>query len=123
MIAAIICLVLATVLLASVLKLASTGRKQVRRQQWRLQAEWLTESGLERAASRLAGDAAYEGETWNIAAEDLDGRHKGLVVIKVEASDDSPNARSVHIEASYPAGSTVFAKRSRQATVSTAGEP
>ena len=117
MVAAMICLLLATVLLGSVLKMAITGRKQVRREQWRLQAAWLAEAGLERAASRLSAGAVYQGETWNIAATDLDGRHTGQVVIKVEAPEGSATTRLVTVEAVYPSGSITFAKKTLRATV------
>lgn len=117
MVAAMICLLLATVLLGSVLKMAMTGRKQVRREQWRLQAAWLAEAGLERAASRLQAGADYQGETWNIAATDLDGQHTGRVVIKVEASEGSATTRLVTVEAFYPSGSVTFAKKTLKASV------
>ena len=117
MVAAIICLLLATVLLGSVLKMAIAGRKQSRREQWRVQAAWLAESGLERAASRMSAVAEYEGETWDIPAADLDGQHTGQVVIKVETPEGSTTTRLVTVEAAYPSGSVTFTKKTLQATV------
>jgi hypothetical protein len=117
MIGAAICLLLATMLLASALKLASTGRRQVRQDQLRMQANWLAEAGLERAAARLEAEAGYQGETWKIAANDLDGQHAGQVVIKVDPAEDAEDLRTVIVEASYPAGATPSATRTRRSII------
>ena len=106
MIGAAICLLMATVLLASAIQLASTGRRQVRQEQLRMQANWLAEAGLERAAARLDAEAGYRGETWEIAADDLDGQHAGKVLIRIGPAEDAEEMRIVIVEASYPAGAT-----------------
>src|SRR5262245_49285586 len=54
LIVALICLVIATLLLGSLLKLATVQHRQMLSEQARLQAEWLAESGLARAAHKLA---------------------------------------------------------------------
>jgi Tfp pilus assembly protein PilX len=118
MVAAAICLLLATLLLASALKLANTGRKQVRRDQLQLQANWLAEAGLERAASRLESEAGYQGETWKIVADELDGQHTGEVLIKVSPEKDVEDSWVVIVEARYPAGATLSATKTRRSTVS-----
>ncbi|MBT6157640.1 MAG: hypothetical protein HOL01_12430 [Planctomycetaceae bacterium] len=117
MVAAAVCLLLATVLLASALKLSSTGRRQVRRQQLQLQAKWLAEAGLERAAARLNVEAGYQGETWKIATDDLDGRHVGEVLIKVSPTKDVEDSRVVIVEARYPAGATQSATKTRRSII------
>ena len=48
----------------------------------RLQAAWLAEAGVERAAARAADDEEYSGETWEVPAEALDGR-AGKVEIEI----------------------------------------
>ena len=48
-------------------------RDLVRGQGWpRLQAEWLAESGVQRALARLALDRDYPGERWVLTAADLE---------------------------------------------------
>lgn len=69
----------------------------------RLQADWLAESGLERAAARLAADAGYSGEVWNVAAADLGGRDAARVEIHVAAVADRAAARRITVVADYPA--------------------
>lgn len=117
MICAMICLLLISLLLGSLLKVALAHRRQVRTEQYRLQAQWLAESALERSVSRLAADADYSGEEWNIAAKELDGRHAGSVKIGVQKSAQRPMQRIVTVEAIYPSGVARSAKRTKQLTV------
>ncbi len=123
LIGAMVCLVLVSMLLGSLLRLAVTHRRQVRRQQDYLQAEWLAESAMERAASRLAADSDYPGESWNIAADELGGPHSGFVKISVQKPDQRPNQRIVAVEAIYPSGVVYFAKRTKQVTVEISKQP
>ena len=123
LIGVMVCLLLVSMLLGSLLRLAVTQRRQVRTEQDLLQAQWLAESAMERAASRLAADAGYSGESWNIAADEFGGRHSGLVKISVRKQDDPPNERLVTIEATYPSGAVRFAKRTKQVTVEVNREP
>src|SRR4051812_26209456 len=69
----LVCLLISTMLLASLLKLALMHDGQSEHVLLRLQTAWLAESGLERAAERLAAGPAYNGETWTIKADRLGG--------------------------------------------------
>lgn len=117
LICAMICLLLISLLLGSLLKLALAHRRQVRTEQYRLQAQWLAESAMERSVDRLAADGEYSGEEWNIAAKELDGRHAGSVKISVQKSATRPMQRIVTVEAIYPSGVARSAKRTKQLTV------
>lgn len=117
LVVAMICLVLSTVLVGAVLTLVRTQHRQMAQEQLRLQAEWLAESGLERAVSKLHADATYERETWSIAAGELGGVDAGAVTIRVEPVENHPQQRIVHVEAVYPAGSTQAVRRTRQTTI------
>ena len=64
------------------------------------QAEWLAESGIERAAARLAANHEYAGETWTIPPAVL--AEGGLVRIVVETPSGQPGRRVVRVEAEYP---------------------
>jgi hypothetical protein len=64
LIIALICLVLASALTVSLVQIVILQRGQVERDEWQLQAEWLAESGVDRAAAQLAADATYDGEEW-----------------------------------------------------------
>jgi Tfp pilus assembly protein PilX len=66
------------------------------------QAFWLAESALQRAVSRLAREADYEGETWQVAAESLDGKHAGVAIIRIEAASEPNTGSKIVVDASYP---------------------
>ena len=82
-----------------------------------LQAEWLAESGLERAAVRLAEAPDYRGETWQVPAADLGGPWSGTVTIAVEPVAAQPARRTVRVQADYPDGVEPRARRRKHATV------
>ena len=115
MIVAMICLLLTTALLGTLLKMAVLGLRQAHVDASGLQADWLAESALDRAAAKLAKDAAYAGETWSIPAEDLDGLHTGRVVISIKPP--SGNLAEVEVAAQYPAEGAFSVKRTKRLLV------
>ena len=88
LIVAMICLLLVSMLSAVLVRTALAQREQLERDAWQLQAEWLAQSGLERALAKLDMDAAYTGETWRPAGEDsaVIGRVEILVAAATEGS-------------------------------------
>lgn len=124
MIVAMVCLVLASALLGTLLKMASLGRSQTKIEAAGLQAEWLAESGIERAASKLANDPDYQGERWNVSAEEFGGHYAGRVVIEIAPAESGRKA--IRVTAQYPADQTPSARRSKRVVISlprSAGEP
>ena len=117
LIAAMVCIMVVSVILASLLKLAASHRRQMRTEERRLQTVWLVDSSLERAASRLKTSPDYAGETWRIPAAGLGGRHSGLVTISVETLDSDADHRIVSVEARYPANTKLFIKSSKKMTL------
>lgn len=113
----LVCLLVSAMVLASLLKLALLHDGQMGQVQMRLQTNWLADSGLERAASRLAVDPAYVGETWTINAERLGGQDAAAVVIRVEKVESQTNRRLVVVEAAYPAEGTQRVRLTRQTTI------
>jgi hypothetical protein len=96
----IVCLTVAMVLGALVVKMAALERLAGDAQLRSTQAEWLAESGIERAAARLAANPEYAGETWSIPPAAL--AEGGLVRIVVAPSPGEPGRRVVRVEAEYP---------------------
>ena len=76
-------------------------RQAVQMNQRSLQASWLAEAGVERAAARLAADPKYAGETWIISAKELAADDDAVVRIQVETIAGQPERRSVRVEADY----------------------
>ena len=97
--------------------MAGTGRQAMQTESWRLQAAWLAESGLERAARQLQLDAEYAGETWTIAEEALAGGEAGVVEIEVEEIAGRPDRRLVRVRADYPDHPRHRARQSKHAVV------
>jgi hypothetical protein len=111
-VAVLVCLIVITIVSGALLRVGIAHRDQVRSQERRLQAEWLAQSGFDRALARLAAQPDYAGETWELAATDLglpsESNHSSapaaLVVIQVERAANSRDgdARLVKVHADYP---------------------
>ena len=86
-------LIVIGIICAGLLKVALARRAEVGAEERGLQADWLAESGLERASARLSAAGDYSGETWQIPAEELGGRASGTVAIRVEPVADHPERR------------------------------
>jgi type II secretory pathway component PulK len=67
----------------------------------RLQARWLAEAGVRRAAAQLSANADYDGEEWTIAAKDLQLRQPASVLIQVEPAEEGGQYR-LTARARYP---------------------
>jgi type II secretory pathway component PulK len=117
LIVALVCLAVASVLFVVLAKQATVEHRAAETRQWAVQAGWLAEAGVERAVARLAADAAYTGETWNVAAEELAGRNSAAVKIRIETIDDQPDRRIVRVEADYPDDPQYRARQLKQIAV------
>ena len=117
-----ICLLVSSLIVGALLKLALMQSRQLVQERCRVQAEWLADSGLERAASRLAADPNYGGEIWSIEPDGIGGQDAGLVTIKVEKDRLQTQNRSVTIEAVYPADGPSQVRRRLAATVAISQE-
>lgn len=116
--AVLVVLILISMLCGGLLRQALARRGQERMDERRLQADWLAESALDRAAARLAEQGDYQGETWEVPAEEFGGVWGASVRIEVEAVADQPERRRVKVRAEYPAGSETALRRSKQAIIS-----
>ena len=103
MIAAIVALTIASALLLTLVRGLSAARRAYELEQSRTQAQWLVESGLQRAAAKLQADSAYAGETWSIPADQLSG-DAATVTIQVESDQSPPGRRQVQVLVEYPLG-------------------
>ena len=91
LVAVLVCLAVVGSFAMSLLRTAAARRRGAEAQQWRLQAQWLAESGLERAAVRLNADPRYAGEVWTPPPAELGG-HAAVVRIEVKPRPASPTA-------------------------------
>lgn len=111
----------ATMIFLSVLKLIAVQRQSLELQGRQMQAGWLAESAVRRAAARLAAEAGYRGETWNISAQDMGGRDGATIAIRVDDVPGKPDRRAVHVQADYPADPYQRARQGRDAIVQLKG--
>jgi Tfp pilus assembly protein PilX len=119
----LVCLIVITLMCVALLRQGIMGRGQVQSEERRVQARWLAESGLERAASRLASDAGYQGESWKIKSDAIGGRWPGLVTITVASVKGHPARRLVQVQADYPSDATLRARERAQAMIELSSEP
>jgi Tfp pilus assembly protein PilV len=103
LIVVIVSLVVVLATLMALVRLAGSHRGAIESQSLRLQARWLARSGAERAVARLAADAKYSGETWNVTAGDLGAADAARVEIRIEAVAGHPQRRAVRVQADFPA--------------------
>ncbi len=117
LVAVMACLAVASMIFISVVKTAALGHRATQSDARQVQAAWLAESGLERAAWQLANDADYAGETWTLSADELAGPHDAVVEIEVEAVAEQPDQRLVRVRADYPNHPRHRARCSKQVLV------
>ncbi len=114
----ILCVLVSLALAASLLgvwmKTLALERQEVRAEQARLQAEYLADAGVARAAAQLSADPTYAGETWQIPSESLASSAPAKVTIVVETSDDDPAARHVSASAQLADSGPARVARSKQ---------
>ncbi len=103
LLAVMCCLIAVSFLVVNWLKTTSFERERLRGAERRLQADWLAEAAIERAAAKLAKNDDYSGETWNIAAADLGGTDAAAVEIKVSSNSKRASERTISVSADFPA--------------------
>ncbi|HID78764.1 MAG TPA: type II secretion system protein [Planctomycetaceae bacterium] len=118
LLAALVCVGIAGAVLVSTLRSAISQRRSLQARFCRVQAAWLAESALERAAWQLAADPDYRGEVWKVPAQSLGGNLPATVTIQVEPVPDSPDARMVRVRADCPDDPVHRARFSKQLTIS-----
>jgi hypothetical protein len=116
-VAVLACLIVLTLLGAALLKLSLARRQFNRELEHRLQADWLVESGIDRALARLATVNDYKGETWRLSAADLglpespgqalgpkpSGSAAAVITITVDHPRAESAGRRVRVQADYQA--------------------
>lgn len=113
----LICLAVSSALLVAIVNNAFLRREHSIRRYREYQALWLVESGLERAAAQLGGNASYQGETWHIPKTQLSGQYGAVVQIAVLPSEEKDGATLVRCSADYPAHEIHRVRHSRQITI------
>lgn len=118
LIAALICVLLVSLMSTVLVKTALVQRDQLERDARQVQADWLAQSALDRSLARLATDAGYTGESW--APATAEGQTIGRVRIEiVPAADGDGSARLLRATADVPDDPVNRARVVREWTLST----
>ena len=110
---AVACLSLLVLVFGSMFRLGFAERGQARREERRVRALWLAESGLERAWAKLSAHPEYRGETWELSAETLGGPEAAALLVTVEPIDDRYRVTS---RADVPRSGSSRVRQTRVAT-------
>ena len=113
----LVCLFVISMISTSVLQLAVAQRRQMQREQLRLQATWLAEAALDRAAVRLKQDTGYSGEVWTVDEKQFASGQTGSVRIEIQADKTITSRRIVSVVADFPADTKQRARVSQQLQV------
>ncbi|WP_435006687.1 hypothetical protein P12x_004191 [Tundrisphaera lichenicola] len=114
----LIALIVIALIGAGLLKAVLARRVEIGLEERRIQATWLAESALDRAEARLAESSDYQGESWEISAQELGNRGSGTVLIQVEEVPEHFDRRRVRIRADFPNHSIHRARQSLEAVLS-----
>lgn len=88
---------------AALVKMIVTQHRTARQSHQRLQAMYIADAAERRARIRLVADETWNGETWNIPAEQFEKGYTGIATITVSKSDSEEEPPTVNIVARYPA--------------------
>ncbi|MDZ7617512.1 MAG: hypothetical protein U1E05_10935 [Patescibacteria group bacterium] len=113
LLSALVCVALVIAMGGLMTRMMVVNSQYDRAQLRRMQCQWLVDSGIERAAARLATEAEFTGETWHIEPEQLDGRNGAVVQIAVTPQAEPSAWRTVSVQADYPADSPARVRHSR----------
>jgi Tfp pilus assembly protein PilX len=103
LVVALVTLLVVTLLAGVVVHSYLQGHRQLRQQQNALQAQWLAESALARAAAQLRANPAYAGETWQVELAAADNQPAaGSAEIKLEPVPDQRQMLRINVLASFP---------------------
>jgi hypothetical protein len=111
-------------IIGTMLKAALTARRQLHTERDVRQTELLLQAGFDRAASKLATDSEFDGDAWELTADEIVGRGTARVTTKIEPADTSGNpVWQIHVVAQYPLGRDFSIQRSQTFAVPIAALP
>jgi Tfp pilus assembly protein PilV len=103
LVVALVTLLVVTSIMGSILHALLSELRQTRQTAIEVQAQWLADAAVERAAARLSANASYAGETWSVElpVSGAATASRGNVEIKIERGD-AEKAAQIIVHANYP---------------------
>ena len=102
-VAAMVTLLIVTLIAAALVKTMVATHRQSRRYANELQAQWLAEAALDRAVAQLRAQPEYMGETWTPSLSSNGDESAGIATIGIESAAGEQAARTIYVEAAWPA--------------------
>jgi Tfp pilus assembly protein PilX len=103
LVAALVTLLVVMMVAGAIVRSRVSAHRQARQSQYELQAQWLAESGIERARAQLAKTTVYRGETWQPSLTvGGDASATATVEIRLESAERADQARRLIAIATYP---------------------
>lgn len=95
LVVAMVALIVSVAVTLSMVRSALAERALVLSEADRMQADWLVEAGLERAAARLASEPDYSGEVWKPTPAEMPIDGTATVTVTVLTAADPAGGRRV----------------------------
>ncbi len=114
MVFALMALLVASMMIAALLRTAAMSHQQLKRDEFRIQASLLADSGCDRALAILRRRPDFTGGEWIVPAEQLAPERTAIVRMTVTSDPNQPNQRLVAAVAEYPSGHPHLVRITRQ---------
>ena len=104
MVFALMALLVASMMIAALLRTTAMSHRQLKRDEYRLQASLLADAGCDRALMLLKIKPDFTTEEWKVSAEQLSPERTASVRLSVTSDTAQPTRRIVSAIAEYPSG-------------------
>ena len=104
MVFALMAILVASMLIAALLRTTAMSHRQLKRDEYRLQANLLADAGCDRALVLLKIKPDFTTEEWKVPAEQLSPDRTATVRLSVTNDTTQPERRMVSVIAEYPTG-------------------
>jgi type II secretory pathway component PulK len=122
MVFALIAFLLASLLIAGLLRTVSMSHRQMKREEFRIQAAFLADAGCARAMARLKNNPEFKSETWAVPATELMADRTATVELTVTRDPQSLKKQTISAVVEYPSGHTDRVRITRNVALSSAQE-
>lgn len=102
MVFALIGLLVTSMMIGALLKTTGMSHRQLKRDEFRLQAGYLADAGCERARLMLQSQPDLKSDEWQVPAGELSQGRTATVTISVEKKEDHPSRFVITATAVYP---------------------
>lgn len=117
MVIALLALLLGSLMIAGLLKTVSMSHRQLKCDEFRMQAIQLADAGCARAMTLLRTQGEFADAIWNVPAEQLPAGRTAMVRMTVSSDPAQPAKRFVSVLAEYPLGHRDLVKVTRNVVI------